>query len=112
MQTDSEPTDAGDGPNPYVAHKQAQADHERLKIEEREFDLEIRKGLHVEVAAVEQATATALAAMAQTLRSLPDLLERRCGLQPAAVRLVGQVVDEVLASTAASLQAMVPPSTQ
>ena len=98
-----------EGPNPYVAHKQAQADHERLKIEEREFELEVRKRLHVEVAAVQQASATAMAALAQTLRSLPDLLERRCGLQPSAVRLVGQTVDEVLASAAAALQAMVPP---
>lgn len=110
MAYDADPTDGDEG-SPYVAHKQAQADHERLKIEERQFDLEIRKGLHVEVAAVQQATATAMAALAQSLRSLPDLLERRCGLQPAAVRLVGQTVDEVLASAAASLQAMVPPST-
>ena len=109
MQNEFDPTDPADDANPYVDHKRAQADHERLKIEERQFELEVRRRLHVEVAAVQQAAATAMAALAQTMRSLPDLLERRCGLPPEGVRLVGQTVDEVLASAAASLQAMVPP---
>ena len=41
--------------------------------------------------------ATAYSAIAQTLRSIPDNLERKINLDPTVAEEVGRVIDEALA---------------
>jgi len=82
------------------------AEHERVKREQREFKLAVEKGEYVERAAVSQAAATALSVLSQSLRSLPDNLERMCGLTPDQAEVAQQQVDAALTELAAAFAAM------
>ena len=83
-----------------LGHTAAKTKHELVKIAERELNLSIKQGLHVERAAVRQAQATALALLTQTLRSIPDNLERRLALPAAALDAIGEEIDRSLATLA------------
>lgn len=52
------------------------------------------------------ASATIFAMLAQTLRSLPDNLERSANLSPTQAEIVERTVDEALSSVAAQFKAM------
>lgn len=69
-----------------------------------ELELKIKTGQYLERAAFREASATALAELAQTLRSLPDMLERKHALSPEVVLDVEQTVDDALSSVAATLE--------
>lgn len=85
----------------------ARARHELVKLEEREFKLAIQRGQYLPREAQRQAGATLLAVLSQSLRSVPDTLERVCGLTPEQAALAQQMVDEALAEVANTLKAMV-----
>ncbi len=52
------------------------------------------------------ASATIFAMLAQTLRSLPDNLERSANLSPTQAEIVERTIDEALSSVAAQFKAM------
>ena len=56
--------------------------YEKVKREEREFRLARERGEYLPRTMQRQATATALAVLTQSLRSIPDNLERVCNLTP------------------------------
>jgi len=60
--------------------------------------------------AVQQASATILALLAQSLRSIPDNCERQAGLSPEAVEMIQQQVDAALTEAATALRALATPS--
>ena len=66
--------------------------------EARRFHLDnaIKRGEYVPRAEVQAATATALSALSQTLRSVPDNLERTLGLSPEVAQEVAQQIDAAL----------------
>jgi|GEM_PF-1963563 len=68
-----------------------------------DFEYRVKTGEYLPRTAFREATATALAMLAQRLRGLPDELERRCPLSPEILQRIEQVVDEVLASAADDL---------
>ena len=74
----------------------AKARNEAAKADLNELELRIKSGEYVDRAAVREATATALATLAQTLRSLPDNLERKLGLDPKVAEEVGKLIDAAL----------------
>ena len=76
------------------------ADHERVKREQREFKLAVEMGQYLPRAEVQQATATALAVLTQSLRTIPDTLERACNLTPAQAVTAQESVDNALAEVA------------
>lgn len=78
--------------------------HYDAALKQLEFDR--RRGSLVERAEVRQASSTAFAAIAQTLRSIPDNLERRLGIAPEVAEEVGLLIDEALGALADELQAM------
>lgn len=82
------------------------AEHERVKREQREFKLAVERGEYIKIDQVRQASATLLAVVSQSLRSLPDNLERRHALAPDVVEGVTADVDAALAEMAAVLKAM------
>jgi multidrug resistance efflux pump len=106
---------AGRKPSDYEL-SQARADldeekakHERSKRLRSELQYQIDLGKVVSRQAVQQASATALSVMAQSLRSLPDNLERKLGLSPAVTEQIEQTIDAVLTDLAAALAALTPP---
>lgn len=68
-----------------------------------ELKLKIDSGKYLPREAYREATATMLASLAQSLRSLPDIMERKLGLPAEAVQLVEATLDESLAKAAETL---------
>lgn len=93
---------SGRKPDDYVKppevqdYDRARARHEQAKAEHAELDLEIKRGAYIPRAAVRQACATAMQSMAQTLRSIPDNVERRLGVSPDVAEAIGLAIDEAL----------------
>jgi phage terminase Nu1 subunit (DNA packaging protein) len=84
----------------------ARARHEAAKAELAELDLKVKTGEYVARSAVRQAAATASASLAQTLRSIPDNLERRLGVAPEVAEEVGRAIDAALNDLADEFQMM------
>lgn len=89
----------------YDAQK---ARHERIKADEREFKLAVSMGEYIERSVVQQASATVLSMLTQSLNSLADVLERSAGLTPAQARIVDDVVAAACRELANGLRAMTP----
>lgn len=93
---------AGRKPADYVPsddrldYEAARARNESAKANLNELDLAIKRGEYVPRAEVQAATATALSALSQTLRSVPDNLERTLGLSPDIAQEVGRQIDAAL----------------
>lgn len=82
------------------------ARHEKLKADERELELEIRRGNYLPRDVQRQASATALAVLTQSLRSVPDNLERMFSLPPPVVESIAIQIDSALAEVAQAFKAM------
>jgi hypothetical protein len=82
------------------------AEHERVKREQREFKLATEKGEYLHREHVAQASATALSVLTQSLRSIPDNLERVCSLTPEQAELAQQAVDSALLEVSTAFRAM------
>ena len=93
---------AGRKPADYVPsddrldYEAARARNESAKADLNELDLAIKRGEYVPRAEVQAATATALSALSQTLRSVPDNLERTLGISPDIAQEVGRQIDAAL----------------
>ena len=93
---------AGRKPADYVPsedridYEAARARNESAKADLNELELAIKRGEYVPRAEVQAATATALSALSQTLRSVPDNLERTLGVTPELAQEVGVQIDAAL----------------
>lgn len=77
---------------------QARARHEHFKALLAEQEHAKRAGELLDRAQVEQAAATVLATVAQTLRSIPDNLERVAGLSPEQAEAAERIIDSLCLS--------------
>lgn len=83
------------------------ADRRNLAVARRqELELEIRSGNYLPRESTRQAVATAFQTVAQTLRSIPDILERKTGASPESCELVEQIIDSVTSDLADRLEEM------
>jgi phage terminase Nu1 subunit (DNA packaging protein) len=104
---------AGRKPAGYVKppektdYDDAKARHETAKAALAELDLAKKAGEQIPRDAVRQACATAISSFAQTLRSVPDNLERRLALAPEVCEAVGEEIDAALDELATALEMMV-----
>ena len=103
---------AGGKPAGYVPPQERidldreKARNEKAKADLNELELAVRRGQYVDRAQVRQASATALSALAQTLRSVPDNLERKLGVAPEVAAEVGSLIDAALDEVANQLEAI------
>ena len=74
-----------------------QAENERLKYEEKTGELIPASEVALEMGAMAKA-------VVQTLETLPDILERDCGLQPKDLIRVQQIIDDVRDQMALHIQ--------
>lgn len=93
-------------PPEKVQYDEWKARSERATALQRELDLKIAEGKYVARDAVVQATATAYASVAQTLRSIPDHLERRLGIAPELAEEIAKQIDETLSTLADEFELM------
>lgn len=86
--------------------EQERARHEKIKADEREFEFAIKRGEYLPRVSQQAAAATALAVLTQSLRSIPDNIERSLGLGPEAVEQIAVQIDSALAEVALAFKAM------
>lgn len=98
---DAEITESGG-----ITYNVARARNEAAKAVLNELEVKIKSGEYVARDAVRQATTTALATLAQGLRSIPDNIERTLAIAPEVAEAIAQAIDESLADLANELQAM------
>ena len=82
------------------------AEHERVKREQREFKLAVEKGEYLPRELQRQAAATALAVLTQSMRSIPDNVERTLSLAPEIIESISMQIDAALSEVAAAFRAM------
>lgn len=88
----------------HVLYTESRAKLEQQKALMAELDFNIKSGEYVSRESVRQATSKAFAVVSQSLRSIPDNLERRTGVSPEASLRVGIMIDDVLADLANDLE--------
>lgn len=108
MQDDHDEMDDTVGPNydqNQVAAKKAIAiaRKETALADQAELNYKKDSEQYLPRAAFRDACAQLLATLAQSMRSIPDLLERRHALPPEALNTVGVVINDALADAADSL---------
>lgn len=89
-----------------LAVRKARAQTEDLEWKALQSELNYKKdsGEYLSRTAFREASATLLAEVAQALRSLPDILERKCSLTPEALVRAEQVIDDALSTLANGLE--------
>ena len=101
---------AGRKPKDYVKPEivkdidKSKARKESALADQHELSYKIKSGQYVERAAVQQASATLLAELGQSLRSMADNLERKFNLQPHVVADISLTVDEALNTVATGME--------
>lgn len=85
-------------------YNRAKARKESSLADMSELAFKIKSGEYVEREAVRAASATLLSSLAQSLRSLPDNLERKFNLSPEAALAVSDVIDAALSDVADGLE--------
>lgn len=93
-------------PQAVQAFDAARARNELAKAELNELEVKIKTNEYAPRSAFRQASATALAALAQTLRSVPDNLERKLGVSPEIATEVGIQIDAALNDLAIEFEMM------
>ncbi len=89
--------------------EQALADKEVVLAKKAILDYEIQAGSYVPREAVVRAAATGYATVVQAMRSIPDNLERRLGLDPTVTEAIEIAIDEALADLEVQLDGIAPP---
>lgn len=93
-------------PEARLDYERERAEHERVKREQREFKLAVERGEYLPREVQRQAAATALAVLTQSLRAVPDNLERVCGLTPEQAEKAQEMIDAALSEVAVAFKAM------
>ena len=89
-----------------LAVRKARAQTAEIEWKALQAELNYKKdsGEYLSRSAFREASATLLAEVAQALRSLPDILERKCSLAPDALVKSEQVIDDALSTLSAGLE--------
>ena len=97
------PKSDGSSGDPYIILAKAKAKHEMFRAHLAELDFRKRSGQLLERSDVETASSRMHAFLSQSLRNLPDDLERRCGLSAEAVQFVQDYIDGLTSDIKAKL---------
>jgi hypothetical protein len=87
----------------------AAAIKEEVLAKKATLEYEVQQGNYLPRDAIISATARAYSALAQGIRSIPDMLERRLGLDPIVCVRIGEIQDEALSSLHVELEKMIYP---
>lgn len=90
--------------NPSSLYAGAKARKEAALAAKAELDFRVKAGMYLPREAVKAALATAYQTVAQTLRSIPDNLERKLGVSPEIAEAVGLAIDESMGELAYALE--------
>jgi hypothetical protein len=80
--------------------------HEKVKREQREFQLAVEQAKYLPRDVQRQAASIIMAVLTQGLRSIPDNLERKFALPPLALDAITKAIDDGLKECSESLLAL------
>jgi phage terminase Nu1 subunit (DNA packaging protein) len=83
-------------PPEVLEYERERTRNEKAKADLNELEFKIKSGEYISRQAVQQAAATMLSSIAQTLRSVPDTLERRLNIDPSLAESIGAEIDNIL----------------
>ena len=83
-----------------IEFDKARARNEAAKAELNELKVKVELGQYLPKAMVVQLVTTAYATLAQSMRSIPDDLERKIGLDPTACESIANYIDAALGDIA------------
>lgn len=90
--------------NPGALYAGAKARKEAALAAKAELEFRIKSGQYLPREAVRSALATAFQSIAQSLRSIPDNLERKMGVSSEVAEAVGLSIDEAMGDLAYSME--------
>ena len=90
----------------YMDYATARARKETASALMGELEYKVKNGEYASRVSVQNAVASAMAAISQTLRSIPDNIERKLGVSPELAQEVGFQIDEAMDSLADELERM------
>lgn len=88
----------------HVEYTAARAKKEKALADMAELEYEIKSGNYLPREDVRQAIATAFATVAQTLRSIPDNIERTLGVSAEIAEEVGKLIDNSMEDLSIELE--------
>lgn len=80
----------------YTVYAKARAEKETALARREELKFELESGSVVSRDDVRRATATAYSVITQTLRAIPDNIERRLGLAPEVIEEISRQIDDAM----------------
>jgi phage terminase Nu1 subunit (DNA packaging protein) len=92
--------------NPALAYASARAKKELAHADLANLNYLTKSAQYLPRDDIRQATATAFSTVAQSLRSIPDNLERRFGVAPSLAETVGNMIDVILGDLSDELERM------
>lgn len=104
MSTDSGAIDFILPQNPTALFAGAKARKEAAHAAKAELEFKVRAGQYLPREAVRSALAEAYQAVAQSLRSIPDNLERKLGVTPEVAESVSASIDETMGELAYAME--------
>lgn len=90
--------------DPGVFYATAKARKEMAHAAKAELEFRIKDGQYLPREAIRSALAEAYQAVAQSLRSIPDNLERKLGLSPELAEVVSTAIDEAMGELAYAME--------
>lgn len=90
--------------NPIALFAGAKARKEAAQAATAELNFRIKAGMYLPRDSVRSSVATAFQVVVQTLRSIPDNLERRFGIQPEVASDIGAAIDEAMGELSMALE--------
>lgn len=88
----------------HIIYAKARAKKEAHLAQMAELEYKIKSGEYLPRDEIRQGSATAFATVAQSLRSIPDTLERKYGIPPEVAEKVGLLIDDAMADLAEQLE--------
>lgn len=92
--------------NPSAYYSTAKARKEVAQASKAELEFRVMDGQYLPREAIRSALAEAYQAVAQSLRSIPDNLERKLGITPEVAEVVSTAIDEAMGELAYAMEQM------
>ena len=92
--------------NPSAYYSTAKARKEVAQASKAELEFRVMDGQYLPREAIRSALAEAYQAVAQSLRSIPDNLERKMGITPEVAEVVSTAIDEAMGELAYAMEQM------
>lgn len=87
-----------------IVYNKAKAQHEVWKAKSAELEYKYKSGEYLSRDDVRNASAVIISSLAQSFRNMPDYIDRKIGIDTAALKMIQEIVDGALNLAAEELR--------